>query len=64
MKNRYFLQETKQKCTGFVFEEVIRYSGTGSYTPELMAGYELLSSKEISEEEAISICGKEAVFGK
>jgi len=61
---RYILQKIKKKTTGEIYESVLLYSGTDKYPAEVMLGEELLDSKEITEQEAIKMCGREAILGE
>lgn len=57
----FFLQKTKNKITNQEFEAVIVTTKDNYHPYEVMANEELLDSKEISEKEAIDMCGEEAV---
>lgn len=61
---RYFIQKVKNKATGDIVESVLLYDGSSNHPVELMAREELIDSREISKEEAIQLCGREAIIGE
>ena len=62
---RYFLQKVKVLYSGEIKEYVLLTTNqSGCFSFEKMCGEELISSKEITEEEAIKFCGTIAIKGE
>lgn len=59
---KYYLQSIKTKHNGEIHESV-KICEDDENPQKVMSGEELISSKEISKEKAIELCGKEAVEG-
>ena len=58
---KYFLQ--KVKCHDVIIESV-RLCCDNENPKTVMSNEQLISSKEITEAEAIKLCGKEAITGE
>lgn len=60
---RYYAVTIKDKNTGEL-QDSVRLVTEGEDPTRVLSGEELISCQEISEEQAIKLCGEEAIIGK